>query len=468
MQGAHASTRVGELSGRRSDGVVSFLGVPYGRVERFRPPAPPQEWSGALDCTQPGPAAPQPLRKMAQYTHGPLPETAEQCLSLNVWAPADAEGCPVLVWIHGGGFTMGWGSAPPYDGTRFAVENRAVVVTLNYRLGSLGWLCHPELATGPDDPQGNWGLLDQRAALRWVADNIEAFGGDPGNVTVAGQSAGASCGMAHLASEQSASLFRRLILQSPLVANSAGDPELAHRWAEALSELAGGGTASFDREALLALPAERIVEFHEQLFKDPRFHGVSGAQPTLEPRTIPSAPAGHPELSPAIDVLAGVNSEDAAFFFIARQKGDAEFAEADLAAVLSHAPGVADPGSTVDQARERALGAGESWGPEAFVRLATEEMFRKPLSAWADERAAGGSTVYRFEIAHRGPAGAIHTVDVPLLFGTYGDGDGPGARLAGDTPAAAAASAAIIDSWGGFVRGSDPGWPTGEVQVFGE
>src|ERR1700712_685039 len=243
----------GSVRGHVAERGRAFLGTPYAREARFAPPRP-IGWTGTRDALVPGPALPQPRRPMAQFTHGDLPLTEEGCLTLNVWTPPQGNGpVPVLVWIHGGGFSMGWSTASLYDGAALAATGM-VVVSLNYRLGSFGWLAHPEIGA-------NAGRLDQLAALRWVKDNISAFGGDPDRVTVAGQSAGALSVMGLMIAPGAEGLFARAIVQSPPVFDVAHDPEVGRAWAEALSAAAGGAASGsgFDRAALERLSAEELV-----------------------------------------------------------------------------------------------------------------------------------------------------------------------------------------------------------------
>ena len=195
-------------------GGYAFLGLPYAAPPtgnlRWRPPAPPAGWRGVRDATQFAPSCPQPASPF--LPPGPF---SEDCLYLNVYTPAlhnsDEGGRPVLVWIHGGGLTQD--AARNYDGTKLAADG-TVVVTINYRLGALGFLAHPALAFGPGGPDGNYGLMDQQAALRWVQRNIAQFGGDPYNVTIAGQSAGGLSVLAQLVSPGARGLFQRAIVQS--------------------------------------------------------------------------------------------------------------------------------------------------------------------------------------------------------------------------------------------------------------
>ena len=219
---ADSNPRVGPIV-RIEGGVVrgaslpdgsAFLGLPYAAPPtgnlRWRPPQPPARWDGVRDATQFAPSCPQPTKGNPFLPTGPL---SEDCLYLNVYAPTlDRDGHrPVLVWIHGGGFTED--GARNYDGSKLAADG-IVVVTINYRLGALGFLAHPALASRPGGTAGNYGLMDQLAALRWVKHNIARFGGDPHNVTIAGQSAGGVSVLDLLVSHSSRGLFQRAIVQS--------------------------------------------------------------------------------------------------------------------------------------------------------------------------------------------------------------------------------------------------------------
>jgi para-nitrobenzyl esterase len=202
----------GTVRGAAGSGIYSFRGLPYAAAPtgdlRWRPPAPPVAWPGVRDATEYGANCAQPDSPPFSVA-----SAAEDCLFLNVTTPSLRSGAklPVLAWIHGGGWTGGAGR--DFDGTKLA-QTGVVVVTINYRLGALGYLTHPALAATPGGASGNYGQMDQQAALRWVQSNIRRFGGDPANVTIAGESAGALSVIGHLISDGSRGLFHRAIIQS--------------------------------------------------------------------------------------------------------------------------------------------------------------------------------------------------------------------------------------------------------------
>ena len=206
----------GRVRGMEADGVRAYLGIPFaappvGKL-RWAPPAPVQPWDDILDATEFGPACPQPPGAVGGGV-GPMDE---DCLRLNVWTAAGPAGAPrpVMVWIHGGGFHSGSASQATYDGAALA-RSGVVLVSINYRLGALGFLAHPALsAESPQHASGNYGILDQIAALRWVQANVRAFGGDPGNVTIFGESAGAVSVCALMCTPLAQGLFHRAIAQS--------------------------------------------------------------------------------------------------------------------------------------------------------------------------------------------------------------------------------------------------------------
>lgn len=229
---AHAGTvavqaPAGPVQGVVRDGVAAYKGLPYAQAPvgalRWRAPAALPAWTQTRDAAEFGAACPQPTSRPGSIYASPLPKIAEDCLFLNVWSPEKADKAPVMVWIHGGALVTGAGSESMYDGAALAARG-VVVVTINYRLGVLGYLAHPELsAENRDGVSGNYGLLDQVQALQWVRANIAAFGGDPDNVTIAGESAGALSVMYLMASPQAQGLFHKAVAQSAYMIST---PEL--------------------------------------------------------------------------------------------------------------------------------------------------------------------------------------------------------------------------------------------------
>jgi para-nitrobenzyl esterase len=452
-----AETAGGRLKGTRGGGVIAFRGVPYAVAARWRPPEVRAPWSGTRDAVSPGPACPQPDRAVARFAHGQLPAMGEDCLHLNLHTPSLTGSRPVLVWLHGGGFATGHAGSSMYDGARLAATADAVVVTISYRLGSLGFLCHPDLADGSDAPAGNWGLQDQIAALRWVRENVARFGGDPDRVSLAGQSAGALCALDLLVVPESEGLFSRLILHSPPLGDLALAPERAVLWAHALSREAGGA-GEFDVAHLRTVPAAEIVAAHEAALARPEFQATRGALPTLDPASLPVSPRERPDARPEIPMLIGSTLEEGTFFFASpwRPAPPPE----RIAGIVRHLCPGQDASEVLERHRRAAALAGRPADPQALlVAVATEAMVAGPLREFARAR-AGAGRVFVFRVDHPGGTeglGATHTVDVPLLFGTWHDG-GAGQRLAGAAAGAGPVSEALMAAWGRFLHGEDPGW----------
>jgi para-nitrobenzyl esterase len=376
-----------------------------------------------------------------------MPPTGEDCLNLNVFTPLLEGDRPVMVWLHGGGFAIGHAGASLYHGGRLVAAADVVVVTVNYRLGSLGWLCHSGFRGG------NWGLLDQIAALRWVRENIAAFGGDPSRVTVAGQSAGALCAIDLLGAPAARGLFGQAILQSPPLGDLIQPAAVAQRWADALGDPAG----------LRSLPAQRIVALHEDLLERPEWRGTrGGALPTLDPASLPTSALEIPGLSPEVEVLAGHTAHEGTFFF------DAPWRPAPPPERVPEIVAHLRPGEAPGEVLRR-------YGGD-LVALATDAMVAAPLADWCHARTAAGPRVYRYRFDHPGGGPrlrATHTAEVPLLFGTWRDGEA-GERLGGHATGAGPVADALVRAWGSFLHGKGPGWlplvlggAPPEVGVFG-
>lgn len=444
------TTSAGVVRGARADsGVRSFRGIPYaastaGR-HRFAPPRPAQPWTGERDATTPGPVCPQPPRPFSEWAHGPLPESSDDCLSLNVWAPAAGGSHPVFVFIHGGGWALGWGSNPLLDGTHLAQAIDAVIVTFNYRLGALGWLYHPDLATDDTAAIGNWGLLDQLAALRWVAENIAAFGGDPARVTLAGESAGAGSALHLLAHPDATGLFARVVAQSPPLHELVIDAGRGVMWTDALTARLGS------IEQLRTVPADRIVTTSEELLSDPAFRGTrGGAMPIVDPASLPVDPARAPQARLEVPVLIGTNHDEGTFFFRAggrRLDPDDE----RLTGMVAHLAHTEQPQTLIDAARA----AGARDNNDVLCAVITEAWFAGPVKRWSEARAQAGGRVWPYRIdqpSAEDDLGATHSLSVPLLFASWKDGGVP-LRLAGDGPDTVHTSEAMARDWRAFVHG---------------
>ena len=254
---AIAQTAQGKLEGQIEDGLSVFRGVrfaqaPLGQL-RFRAPQPAESWQGVRSAAEFGPIAPQiPNQALDALIGGDAQEQDEDCLYLNVWTPGlDGGERPVMVWIHGGGFTIGSGSEGYYSGAHLAARGDAVVVTINYRLGALGFLHLPALG------ETNFGMRDQVQALRWVQQNIAAFGGDPGNVTIFGESAGGMSVGSLMGSPEAAGLFHKAIPQSGAAHHSITlerAEEVGRQFADAL------GVDPGDAAGLRGAPAGKLLE----------------------------------------------------------------------------------------------------------------------------------------------------------------------------------------------------------------
>jgi para-nitrobenzyl esterase len=259
-------TKSGRLSGASANGVFIFKGIPFAAPPvgelRWQAPQPVKPWKGILECKNFGPSPmqsnPVPFRMWTQEFIAPAKPLSEDCLYLNVWTPSvsPAQKLPVLVWIYGGGFVSGSAACPIYDGEEIA-KMGIVYVAINYRVGVFGFMAHPELtAESKTKSSGNYGLMDQIAALKWIKENISAFGGDPEKVTIAGQSAGAFSVQALVASPLTTGLFRGAIAQSGAL---TGRPSVSLATAEKSGATLSGKTKLKNLAALRALPADSIL-----------------------------------------------------------------------------------------------------------------------------------------------------------------------------------------------------------------
>ncbi|NMI00603.1 carboxylesterase/lipase family protein [Pseudonocardia acidicola] len=458
------TTGAGRVRGRFVDGVARFRSVPYAAAPvgalRFAAPAPARPWDGVREAGEPGPNAPQVSRGIAGIDLAPVIGTGwqrgDEYLTVDVWTPdPTAAGLPVMVFVHGGAFVAGSGSAAAYDGTAFA-RSGVVLVTVNYRLGAEGFLPVPGGAT-------NVGLRDQIAALEWVQRNAASFGGDAGNVTVFGESAGAMSIADLLASPPARGLFRRAVLQSGH-AEMVRTPGPAARLVEQVAELLGVRPDVADFRArsiddLLAVQAtvsdpQRRVDLREDDGSDPGY-GLGAFLPIVGDDVLPEHPltALRGGASGAIDLLIGTNSEEMNLYLVPSGVVDvltAEQAGAAVRAVRADAD---------DLLQRYGLGTDGGRPGTVFSAAMTDLVFRAPAQRVAQAH-AGRTHVYEF--AWRSPAfdgrlGACHAVELPFVFDTLAAAGGRNG-LVGAAPPQEVATL-MHRAWVGFATGGDPGWP---------
>ncbi len=436
----------GLVEGDRADGTIRYRAIPYAAAptgpRRWREPQPVQPWTGVRRA---GGFAPACAQTGASIPGETVAAMSEDCLYLNVWTPASAQRrrLPVLVWIHGGGFANGNAGLPLYRGDRLA-RRGIVVVTFNYRLGAFGFLAHPELTReSARASSGNYGLLDQVAALRWVQRNIAALGGDPGRVTIAGQSAGSSSVSILMASPLARGLFQQAIGQSggffePLQLA----PHFALRNAERDGVAFASALGAHSLAELRALPAGTIL----------RANAGRITHPVTEPYLLPRPPfdvftAGQQAHVP---ILVGVNGREAVALADFRNVRAATFG-ADIAAAFGPLPRPlldAYPHQADDLDARRAR-----------IAFETDLRFGWNMWAWARLQAASGSPVfaYRFEQSPPFPAGSpyagwgpSHFAELWYMFDHLDQEPWPwtaGDRQLADTMAA---------YWTNFVRTGNP------------
>ena len=466
--GPEVTSPAGTFRGVTRDGVALFRGIRYAQPPvgelRFMPPVPPPS-GGVHDASAFGPISIQDIDPLPLALPGtennfyaPGAVASEDCLNLNIWS-ADLSGrAPVLVWIHGGAFLCGSGTGLWTDGTRQARDNGLVVVTLNYRLGYLGGL----YLGGHDAQSSNLALQDQLLALRWVQENIAAFGGDPDRVTVGGQSAGAMAVAALVVAPGGRGLFRRAIIESGHL-DSIIDVATARATTVFLLDRLGVDSKGDVLAQLRQLSTFRITAVQRELGISRRAFPLVG-----DDITLPSDPMAALGERSDVDLLIGTTSEEDRLFAVTGWAPPARGLAGTLAGYLNHAGAQAE-GEVLYTPELDSRGGDQV----ALTHLiATEHSWSEPARRLAEGHAAAGGRTYHYEFAWsssalNGRVGAAHLIDLPFFFDNL---DAPGVNeLLGATSQSEAAirlarglSAAVA----GFVSSGDPGGPLGDWPAF--
>ena len=477
----------GTLEGNRNGSIAVFRGIPFARPPvgplRWREPQPVVPWRGIRDATKPSRPCMQSLAGTDSFIE-PLAATygvayslqrldpSEDCLYLNVWSPQLQPGAhlPVMVWLHGGSNRVGSGAEPGYDGTSLP-SHGVIVVTINYRLGVMGFFAHPELtAESPHHSSGNDGLLDQIAALRWVQQNITQFGGDPGNVTLFGESAGAIDATILMTSPLTANLFRRVIAESG-PAFGLGPERSAAQMAPlgvAVGKEAGGQPGS-QLSALRKLPAAAVAEIENRLIAS-RFKGYDPNASVVDGWVLPQSPARAFALGTLqqVDLLAGINAREFSAFRVdaaaAAKKLPQPANKPGLTEQLKQFADVARPlyGNWTDIAVATYAGRILVHGAAGLDQASNDVVGACPIGAEAALTANAGrrAFVYRFDRAVPGKGesdlGAFHSLELPYVFGTFQ------ARTFSWLPFTTTdhkLSQTVQTYWTNFARSGDPNGP---------
>ena len=472
-------TSKGELEGAAEGGLLVFRGIPFASPPvgalRFRAPQEAASWKGVRDATRFASRAVQIPNEALEAILGrpeDQPPVDEDCLYLNVWTPGlDDKRRPVMVWIHGGGFTTGAGSDPIYDGSALAARG-VVVVTINYRLGPLGFLCVPGFAEAEGETCANFGILDQIAALKWAQAEVAAFGGDPGNVTIFGESAGAMSVGTLLGSPLAAGLYHKAILESG-AAHQVLTEEVARANAAAFAQTLG--MAEPDAAALRARPVDELLEAQAKLEAESSWATRRGLglglryQPVIDGRLVSRPAIDEIRNGSARDVpvLIGTTLDEYKLFAVMMprlREIDGDEAAKRVSYLLPNRD-IQRAQSMLDSYRKARSARGEASDLyELLCAAVTDWLFRVPADRLAEAQSQR-QRVFAYRLDWRSPVGegilgACHAIDLPFVFGTHHLTH----RWVGKGDDVDALAATVGDAWVAFARNGDPStdalpWP---------
>ncbi|MBY0275588.1 carboxylesterase/lipase family protein [Candidatus Binatia bacterium] len=453
---AVVETTSGKVEGRETPTHQTFLGIPFAASPtgslRFAAPAPPAAWTGIRKATEAGHACPQPASLLPGMAPGPI---GEDCLTLNVYTPsADGGRRPVLVWFHGGGFVAGSSTQALYEASRLAVRGDVVVVTANYRLGALGFLAPGAADLDLAGAVDNAGMLDQIAALRWVRDNVAAFGGDPAKVTIFGESAGGMSVATLLAMPAARGLYRRAIAQSGAAQATCSLVDATKVTDLFLTEL---GITRATVAKLRDLPADDIVAAQSQVTTKLGAEVFLPWAPVVDPLSLPVAPSEAIAAGVAKDVplLTGTTLDEWRLFtFMTPKHRDLdEPALVKRIARRLEAIGHGDASELIAVYR-KSRPAAPPW--QIFDAIESDRHFRIPAIRLAESQSAHQEHTYMYLFTWPSPAaggllGACHAIELPFVFGTL---DAPNmAGFSGSGPRAEQLAQVVMDVWLRFASG---------------
>ena len=459
-------TVYGTVAGIKADGVVSFKNIPYAVAptgeDRWSAPKPPATWTGVRQAAEFGPISWQIVateQGALSFAQDATPRVlAEDCLSLNVWTPsADSEARPVMVWIHGGAFVTGSGSSPIYDGSTLSRRGNVVVVTINYRLGVLGFLNLNEVTGGRIPSSGNEGLLDQAFALEWVRDNIDRFGGDPNNVTIFGESAGGMSVGALLALREAKGLFHKAIPQSGAAHTANSLAQSADVASQLLSALDISPNSNLGK--LFELPAEELTRVGAEVSAKLAWMCY---QPCIDGASLPARPIECVANGSADDIAVLVGcTRDEWLLFSVMDPSIKSMTQSDFERRLEPRNGRPDL-RVLGQGYQDILSRdGNDVTPaDVWQVLESDRGFRMPGIVLAETLNKRSKDAYQYLFTVESPAyGGIlkscHAIDIGYVFGTHNLNEGTRGFFGGE-PEHIQLAEATMDAWLAFAQTGNP------------